>query len=97
MGEVPPSRYDYEILVDYDPSGALHRNLLESFQNILLLTNRSTLPSRTFQMTPYTLLTDAVNSTLEIQPYQMQYHLLHVNLTNTSCYEALTTNKRLMV
>ena len=46
-------------------------------------------------MTPYALLTDAVNSALEAQPFQMQYHMLHVNLTNTSCYEALTTNKRL--
>ena len=41
--------------------------------------------------------TDTVNSALEAQPYQMQYHLLHVNLTNTSCYEALTTTKRLIV
>ena len=78
MGEAPPSRYDYEILLDYDPSGTISRNILESFQNILLLTNRSNLPSRTFWMTPYTFLTDAVNSVLEAQPYQMQYPLLHV-------------------
>ena len=48
-------------------------------------------------MTPYTLLTDDVGSALEAQPYHMQYHLLHVYNTNTSCYEALTTNKRLVV
>ena len=47
-------------------------------------------------MTPYILLADAVNSVLKAQPYQMQYYLLHVNLTNTSCYEALAINKRLM-
>ena len=35
-------------LLDYDPSGTVSRNLLESFQNILLLTNRSNLASRTF-------------------------------------------------
>ena len=96
MDEATPSRNDYELLLDYDPSGTIFRNLLESFQNILLLTNRSNLP-RTFKMIPYTLLTDAVNSALEAQPYQMQYHLLHANLTVTFCYEALTTNKRLMV
>ena len=39
MGEAPPSRYDYEILLDYDPSGTMSRNLLETFQNILLLNN----------------------------------------------------------
>ena len=27
----------------------------------------------------------------------MQYHLLNANLTDNSCYEVLTTNKRLMV
>ena len=69
MGEAQPSRYDYEILLDYDPSGTISRNLLESFQNILLLTNLSNLPSRTFYMTPYTLLNDAVNSALKAQPY----------------------------
>ena len=31
MGEVPPSRYDYGILLDYDPSGTISRNLLEYF------------------------------------------------------------------
>ena len=72
MGEAPPFRYDYEILLDYDPSGTISMNLLESFQNILLLTNRSNLPSRTFQMTLYILVTDAVNSALEAQPNQMQ-------------------------
>ena len=97
MREAPPSRYDYEILLDYYPFGTISRNLRESFQNIRLLTNRSNLTSRTFQMTPYTLLTGAVKSTLEAQPYQMQYHLLHVNLINTSCCEVLTTNKRLMI
>ena len=97
MGEAPPSRYDYEILLDYDLSGTISRNPLECFQNILLLTNRSHLSSRTFLMTPYTFLTDAGNSALEAQPYRMQYHLLHVILTNTSCYEALTTNKKLMI
>ena len=97
MGEAPPSRYDYGILLDYDPSGTISRNLLESFQNILLLTSRSNLPSRTFWRTPFTLLTDAVNSALVVQPYQLQFHLLHVNLTNTLCYETLTTNKKLMI
>ena len=97
MGKAPPSRYDYEILLDYDPSGTMSRNLLESFPNILLLTNLPNLPSKIFWISPYTLLTDAVNSFLQAQPYQMQYHLLHMNLTNISCYEALITNKRLMV
>ena len=97
MGAAPPSRYDYEILLDYDPSGTISRNRLKSIENILLLTNQSNLPSRTFQMTPYTLLTDAVNSALQAQLKQMQHHLLRVNLTNTSCYEELTTKKRLMV
>ena len=36
MGEAPPSRYDYRILLDYDP--LISRSLLEYFQNILLLT-----------------------------------------------------------
>ena len=48
MGEAPPSRCDYEILLDYDSSGTISRDLLKSFQDILLLTNRSNLPSRTF-------------------------------------------------
>ena len=30
--EAPPSRYDYEILLNYDPSGTISRNLLELFQ-----------------------------------------------------------------
>ena len=69
MGEAPPTRYDYEILHDYDSSGTISGNFLESFQNILLLPNRSNLPSRTFSMTPDTLLTDdAVNSALKAQP-----------------------------
>ena len=97
MGEAPTSRYDYEILQGYDHFGTISTDLLKSFQNILLLTNRSGLPSRTLLMTPYSLLTDAVNSAVKTQPHQMQYHLLHVNLTNISCYEALTVNKRLMV
>ena len=58
MGEAPLSRYDYEIPLDYDPSGTTSRNLLEYFQNILLLTNRPNIVSRTSRMTPYTLLTD---------------------------------------
>ena len=48
VGEAPPFRYDYDIRLDCDPSKARSRNILESFQNILLLTNRSNLPSRTF-------------------------------------------------
>ena len=39
--EAPPSRYDYEILLDYDPSGTICSNLLESFQNIRLMINPS--------------------------------------------------------
>ena len=39
VGKAPPSRYDYGILLDFDPSGTMSRNLLEYFQNILLLTN----------------------------------------------------------
>ena len=39
MGKGPPSRYDYEIFLDYDPFGTISRNLLEFFQNILLQTN----------------------------------------------------------
>ena len=48
MGEAPPSRYDYGMLLDYDPSGTISRNLLEYFQNILLLTNRIATDLRTF-------------------------------------------------
>ena len=48
VGKAPPSRYDYEILVAHNPSGTISRDLLKSFQNILLLANRSNLPSRTF-------------------------------------------------
>ena len=40
MGEAPPSRYDYEILLDHDPSGTISRHLLESFQNILHATDQ---------------------------------------------------------
>ena len=47
MGEAPASRYDYEILLDYDPSGTIFRNRLEYFQNILLLTNRNATNPRT--------------------------------------------------
>ena len=28
VGEAPPSRYDYQILLDYDPFGTTSRNLL---------------------------------------------------------------------
>ena len=52
MGEAPSSRYDYKILLDYDPFGTTSRNLMEFFHNILLLTNRS------FQ----NLLEDSVNT-----------------------------------
>ena len=54
MGEAPSFRCVYGILLDYDSSGTVSRNLLESFRNILLLVNRRTatksekLPSRTF-------------------------------------------------
>ena len=52
VGEAPPSRYDYGILLDYDPSGAISRNLLEYFQTILLLTNRIATDTRTFYSEP---------------------------------------------
>ena len=74
MGETPPSRYDYGILLDYDPSGAISRKLLEYFQNILLLlTNRVATDPRTFLPEPsrlhrIQLLTDGVDSALEAQP-----------------------------
>ena len=48
MGEAPPSRYDYGILLDYDPFGTISRSLLEYFQNILLLTIRIATDPRTF-------------------------------------------------
>ena len=73
MGEAPPSRYDYEILLDYDPSGTLSRNLLEYFQNILLLSNRIATDPRAFLPEPSRLhriqfLTNGVDSALEAQP-----------------------------
>ena len=46
--EAPPSRYHYGILLDYHPSGTISRNLLEYFQNILLLINRIATDPRTF-------------------------------------------------
>ena len=52
MGEAPPSRYDYGIILDYDPSGTISRNLLEYFQNILLLTDRIATDPRTFLPEP---------------------------------------------
>ena len=73
MGEAPSSRYDYGILLDHDPSGTLSRNLLECFQNILLLTNRIATDPRTFLSEPsrwhrVQFLTDGVDSALEAQP-----------------------------
>ena len=47
VGEAPPPRYDYEIFLDYDPSGTISGNLVESLQNVLLLTNRSNLSEPT--------------------------------------------------
>ena len=52
MEGVPPSRYDYGILPDYDPSGTISRNLLEYFQDILLLTNRIATDLRIFLPDP---------------------------------------------
>ena len=53
MGEAPPSLYDYQILLgDYEISGTISRNLLEHFQNILLLTNRIATDPRTFLPEP---------------------------------------------
>ena len=52
VGEARPSRYDYGILLDYDPSGTVSRNLLEYLQNILLLTNRNAKYPRTFLPEP---------------------------------------------
>ena len=73
MGEALPSRFGYGILLDYDPSGTISRNLLEHFQNILLLTNRIAADPRTFLPEPsrlhrIQLLTDGVDSVLEAQP-----------------------------
>ena len=74
MGDAPPSRYDYGILLDYDTSGTLSRNLLEYFQNILLLlANRIPTNPRTFLPEPsrrhrIQFLTDGVDSALEVQP-----------------------------
>ena len=73
MGEAPPSRYDYGILLDYDPSGTMSKNLLEYFQKIPLLTNRITTHPRTFLPEPsrwhrIQFLTDGVDSALEGQP-----------------------------
>ena len=48
VDEAPQSRHDYETIPDNDPSGTISRNVLESFLNILLLTNPSNLLSRTF-------------------------------------------------
>ena len=51
VGGAPPSRYDDGILLDYDPSGTISRNLLEYFHNILL-TNRIATDPRTFLPEP---------------------------------------------
>ena len=48
MGEAPPSRYDYGILLDYDPSGTISRNRLDYFQNMRLLTYRIATDLRIF-------------------------------------------------
>ena len=73
MGEAPPFRYDYGILLDYDPSGTISRNLLEYFQNIMLLTNQIATDPRIFFPEPSRwlrkqLLTDGVDSALKAQP-----------------------------
>ena len=52
MGEVPPSGYDYGILLDYDSSETIFRNFLEYFQNILLLTDRIVTDPRAFLPEP---------------------------------------------
>ena len=64
---------DYGILLDYDPSGTISRNLLEYFQSILLLTNRIATDPGTFLPEPsrqrrIQFLTDGVDSALEAQP-----------------------------
>ena len=73
LDEAPPSRYDYGILLDYDPSETISRNLLEDFQNILLLTKRITTDPNIFLPEPsrwyrIQFLTDGVDSALEAQP-----------------------------
>ena len=42
MGEAPSSLYDFEILLDYDPSGTIPIGTFwdRSFRNILLLTDK---------------------------------------------------------
>ena len=52
------NRLDYGILLDYDPSGTISRNLLEYFLNLLLLTNGIATDPRTF------LLDDTVYNSL---------------------------------
>ena len=61
MGKAPLSRYDYGIPLDYNPFGTRFRNLLEYFQNILLLTNRTAADPRTFFQN---LLDDTVYNSL---------------------------------
>ena len=75
MGEAPPSRYDYGILLDYDSSGTISRNLLEHFSEPPTVADQSNcygpenLPSRTINMTPCTtFLTGGVDSALDVQP-----------------------------
>ena len=73
VGEAPPSRYDYGILLNYDPSGTMSRKRLEYFQNILLLSNRIAAVSRIFLPEPsrchyIQFLTDGGDSALEAQP-----------------------------
>ena len=73
MDEAPTSPYDYEMLLDYDPSGTISKNILEYFQNILLLTNRNAMNPRTLLPEPsrwhrIQFLTDGVDSALEAQP-----------------------------
>ena len=88
MGEAPPSQYDYGILLDYDPSGTVSCNLLEYFQNILLLTNRIATDPRTFQ----NLLDDTIYNSLLVvwtlfQKHSRYFFLLLI-LPNNSCCEA---------
>ena len=97
MGGAPSSRYDYEIPLHYDPSGTTSTNLLGSFQNILLLVNRSNLPVRTFYMTPYPFLTLKCELFSRSTVIPDGIRLAAVTLISTSRYEALTVNKRLMV
>ena len=51
MGEASLSRYDYEILLVYDPSGIISRNLLESFHNIMCEVNESITASSAWELT----------------------------------------------